>query len=265
MKYIRKGIALILIVVFIAAVAVGLGVIFAVRNVNICAISYTTEEGGGSDEFTQAVASITDALSSLKGKSMIGIDDDDVASAVGESGYVELVSVEKVYPCTLNITIKERFEVYAVASEDSSLYSVYDASFSYITSKSSNVNNLDGAANVLVSDIAEEDYEYVMLVAGVLEENLASLRVIAEEFSCYVYSGSSSDADTDVLTVTMRCGLTLELYAYRENTVEKAEFLCEVFTELDEDLKLGGTMKCMSSLSGDLVVIKPDNSFAYKE
>ena len=38
MKYIRKAIALVLIAVFIAAVAIGLSVIFAVRNVNVCTV-----------------------------------------------------------------------------------------------------------------------------------------------------------------------------------------------------------------------------------
>ena len=258
MKYIRKGIALILIVVFIAAVAVGLGVIFAVRNVNVCAVSYSTEEGGGSDEFAEAVASISESLSSLKGKSMIGVDGDDIASAVGESGYAELVSVEKVYPCTLNVTIKERLEVFAVYDADSASYSVYDGSFSYITSKSSNINNLDGAENILVSDISEEDYEYVVLVSGVLEDNFSSVRAVVKEIS-WRESGSSDD-DTDVLTVELRSGLTLEIYNYRENTAEKAERLCEVFSELDENLKLDGTLTCRQSSSGVLHVLY-NNSF----
>ena len=262
MKYIRKGIALILIVVFIAAVAIGLGVIFAVRNVNVCAVGYSYEDGQSSDEFTMAVASISNSLSSLKGKSMIGVDEDDVVAIVEENGYAEFVSVEKVYPCTLNVTVKEKLEVYAVYDQDSASYSVYDGSFSYITSKSTNVNNLDGAPNVLISAIAEEDYEYVALVAEVIEENLSTLRVVAEEFSWYEYDGSTSDESKDVLTVTLRCGLTLELFNYRENTVAKVERLCDVFSELEEDLKLGGTLTCRQSSSGEFVVIKPDNSFA---
>ena len=262
MKYIRKGIALILIVVFIAAVVIGLGVIFAVRNINICAIGYSNEEGQSSDEFSMAVASISNSLSSLKGESMIGVNEDDVVSIVEENGYAEFVSVEKVYPCTLNVTVKEKLEVYAVYDRDEASYSVYDGSFSYITKKSNNVNNLDGASNVLISEIAEDDYEYVMLVADVIEKNLSSLRVVVEEFSWYEYNGSTSDASIDVLTVTLRCGLTLELFNYREDTVAKAERLCDVFSELDENLKLGGTLTCRQSSLGELVIIKPDNSFA---
>ena len=262
MKYIRKGIALILIVVFIAAVAVGLGVIFAVRNVNVCAVGYSSEDEKTSEEFSDAVASISSSLSSLKGRSMLGVDEDDVLSVVEESGYAEFVSVEKVYPCTINVTVKERLELYTVYDEESASYSVYDSSFSYITTKYSNVNNLDGAPNVLVTGIAEEDYEYVVTVSEVLAENFTSLRVIVEEFSCDVYQGSSSDSGTDVLVVTLRSGLTLEIYNYRENTSGKAERLCEVFAELDEDLKFGGTLSCRQGSDGDLVVIKPDNTFA---
>ena len=251
MKYIRKGIALILIVVFIAAVAIGLGVVFAVRNVNICALGYSTGEGG-SKEFSLSVSSVTDSLSSLKGKSLIGIDEEDVVSAVGESSYAELVSVEKVYPCTLNITLKERLEVYAVSGEDG--YSVYDGSFSYITTKDSNVNNLDNAPNVLISDIVADDYEYIVTVSEVLAKNFSSLRVTIESFSSYEYSYSFSEDVTDVLTVTFRSGLKLELFDYRESTEEKAERLCEVFAELDEDLKLGGTLTCRTASTGELVV-----------
>lgn len=57
MKYIRKAIALILAAVFIAALAIGLSVIFAVRNVNIFRISYASgEEQTVSSEFENAVA-----------------------------------------------------------------------------------------------------------------------------------------------------------------------------------------------------------------
>ena len=262
MKYVRKGITLILVVVFIAAVAIGLGVVFAVRNVNVCAVGYSAEEGETSEEFSDAVASISSSLSSLKGRSMLGVDEDDVLSVVEASGYAEFVSVEKVYPCTLNVTVKEKLEVYAVYDEESASYSVYDGSFSYITSKSSNVNNLDGAPNILVSGIGEDDYEYVAAVSEVLAENFSSLRVIVEGYSCYEYSGSTSDAGADVLTVTLRSGLILELFDYRENTAEKAGRLCEVFAGLDEELKLGGTLSCRQSSDGGLVVIKPDNSYA---
>ena len=39
MKYIRKAIALVLVAVFIAAVAIGLRVIFAVRNINVFTVA----------------------------------------------------------------------------------------------------------------------------------------------------------------------------------------------------------------------------------
>lgn len=263
MKYIRKGIALILIVVFIAAVAIGLGVIFAVRNVNICTVGYSSEDGESSEEFSGAVASITSSLSSLKGKSMLGVDEDDVISVVEDSGYAGFVSVEKVYPCTINVTVKEKFELYAVQvqGEDGMYYNVYDSDFSYIAAKSSNVNNLDGAPNVLISGISGSDYGYVATVSEVIEENIAPLRVIAERFSTELATGGSSSV-TEVLTVELRCGLTLELYDYRVNTAEKAVRICEVFAELDEESIVGGTLTCRQSSDGELVVIKPDNSFA---
>ena len=63
MKYIRKAIVLILVAVFIAAIAVGLSVVFAVRNINIIRVAYSVGGAeGGSEEFSSAVSSIEDGL-----------------------------------------------------------------------------------------------------------------------------------------------------------------------------------------------------------
>lgn len=99
MKYIRKAIALILAAVFIAALAIGLSVIFAVRNVNVFRISYASgEEQTVSSEFENAVTQIESRLSSLEGRAIIAVGEDDISSAVAESGYAEFVSYEKFIP-----------------------------------------------------------------------------------------------------------------------------------------------------------------------
>ena len=56
MKYIRKAIVIILAAVFIAAVAIGLSVIFAVRNINVFRIDYQTGDSSPSEEFTGALS-----------------------------------------------------------------------------------------------------------------------------------------------------------------------------------------------------------------
>ena len=54
MKYIRKAIIIVLVAVFVAAAAIGLSVIFAVRNVNVFTVAY--DRGGSvSSEFASAV------------------------------------------------------------------------------------------------------------------------------------------------------------------------------------------------------------------
>ena len=78
MKYIRKAIIIVLVAVFVAAAAIGLSVIFAVRNVNVFAVAY--DRGGSvSAEFASAVEKIEADLSSLRGRIMSGINEDTVA------------------------------------------------------------------------------------------------------------------------------------------------------------------------------------------
>ena len=107
MKYIRKAIALVLVAVFIAAVAIGLSVIFAVRNINVFTVDYTASgDSDGTDEFADTVSGIRESLSQFEGRTIVTVNEEDISAIVAESGYAEFVSAERVYPCTINVTVK---------------------------------------------------------------------------------------------------------------------------------------------------------------
>lgn len=256
MKYIRKAIALVLIAVFIAAVAIGLSVIFAVRNVNVCTVDYATgSDCDGTDEFSEAVASVKAGLSDFEGKTITSVRDDDIAAVVNASGYAEFVSAERIYPCTINVTVRERVEVFAVPADDGSYYTMLDGNCSAISTKQSNANNIDGSPNVVLSGVPAEDYTLVTSLCNTMAQKYLSVRAFAESISV------TSDAMLgESLLIKLRCGVTMEIREYKERAEEKAERLFSAFDSMADYLKLGGTIYCMDTESGALRVVLPDGT-----
>ncbi len=255
MKYIRKAIAIILVVVFLAALAVGLSVIFAVRNINVLRIDYVTESSSETDDFSEAAEAVESALTSLKGKSILFVDESDVTGLLAADGYAEYVSFEKIYPCTINVTIRERLEVFSVMSEDGLSCSVYDSDMSYIATKESNENNLDGAPNVLVNveDATAENYAAVAGAAAVISsrEGLSAIRSFVESMSITV---NQYEEQWNTLDIVLRCGLTMSIMDYTVNTEEKMAALLDEFFDLEDYEKLSGTLTCIQTESGGYYV-----------
>ncbi len=256
MKYIRKAIVLVLAAVFIAAVAIGLSVIFAVRNINVFSAGYqsSAQNGGSSKEFSAAVEKIQSSLSSFEGKAIAGVKEADISSAVNSSGYAEYVSWEVIYPCTINVTVRERLEVFSVPSEDGKTFTVLDKDCKPMAVKATNSNNLDGSPNVLVT-VPEEDYPLVSSLADMFGEKFLSVRAFAESIG--IQRGT---VEEDSLFIRLRCGLTMEIRDYKNNAEAKAEALVSAFENMADYLKLGGTMYCISTESGALRVVLPDGS-----
>lgn len=255
MKYIRRAIVVILAAVFVAAVAIGLSVIFAVRNINVFTIAYT-DGGDMSAQFSAAVSSVEGALSSYKGRTINAVDEEKVKQAVEDSEYAEFVSYEKIYPCTINVTVRERLEVFAVAEEGGG-YTVLDGNCSAITHKSANVNNLDGSPNVLLENVTAEDYPAVTEIAGLLKEKFSSVRAFAESIGI---DRASVSVERDSLSIKLRCGLTMVITDYKASAADKAEALCNAFLNMPDHLKLSGSMRCVAAADGSLSVVLPDGS-----
>ncbi len=255
MKYIRKAIIIVLAAVFVAAVAIGMSVIFAVRNVNVFTVAYD-RDGNVSAEFAAAVAKIEGELSSLRGRIMSGIDEETVAS-LSEDGYAEFVSCEKVLPCTINVTVRERTEVFAVSSEEGG-YDVLDGGLGFMANKPFNSNNLDGSPNVLLENVPEESYPLIAQTAELMKEKVSSVRAFAESISV---APSELSGRGDSLLIKLRCGLTLEIREYASSAAEKAEALFDAFGAMPDSLKLGGTMYCLASEDGAMRVVLPDGTY----
>ena len=255
MKYIRKAIALVLAAVFIAALAIGLSVVFAVRNINVITIDYAVDSDvDGTDEFAEAVSRIEDGLSQFEGKTIITVDEEEIAAVVENSGgYAEFVSCSRIYPCTINVTVRERLEVFAVPVDGG--YSVLDGNCEEIALKAENINNIDGSPNVLLENVPADDYSLVTSMCESFGEMFSSVRAFAESVSV-----ASDEIEGDSLLIRLRCGVTMEMRDYKERSVEKAEALFNAFGAAPDYLKLDGVMYCLETDSGAIRVVLSDGT-----
>ena len=136
MKHLRKIGILIIAIIIAAAVAVGICVIYAVRNVNVTLLSYPDEEANLNSEI---LAVKEEVLKKMRGRVISSISEEDVSLCLDDDYFLE--SFEKVYPCTINITVQQRREVFAVYDGDNENYSVYDDSGKFLRTAEDNRNS----------------------------------------------------------------------------------------------------------------------------
>lgn len=243
MKYLRKIVAMLIAVVLFAAVAVSVGVIFSVKNVNVTLLTYA-------DDYSSGYENAKQSLSVFKGESILFVGEEDIAKAVESSNY-SLYSYEKIYPCTINVTLKERRETYAVYVGGQ--YSMYDSDGAYLRKASVNENVNDGAPNVLIEGVAVEELPEIARIASYFKTSFKSLRstVLSVELDVDPDLGS---VHIDRLIFNMRCGLKIVIVDYAVLTEEKIDAAYERYLTLSDREKLGGTLTSYPIEGADGVV-----------
>lgn len=242
MKHIRKIVALAIAVVLVAAVLIGLGVIFSVRNVNVTLLSYSCEQD--SDDAQNKIAEFKGKiLSEVRGTVMVFVHEDEVSAAIGDGDFV-LESWEKVYPCTINVTVRERREVFAVSNGDET-YSVYDETGLFLRraeTAEDAYNRVDKSPNLLIEGADnDEDIKRVADICSIFRSKFMSLRSVAEKV---VLSKAQSQLERDGVTFYLRCGVSIEIFDCGVLTEEKIEAGYNEFTSLSGERKLGGKIYC---------------------
>lgn len=248
MKYLRKIVVMIITVVMFAAIVISLGVIFAVRNINVTLLTYT-------DDYSDSYESAKTALGIFKGQSIMFIDEQDITEAVSDSNFT-VASYKKIFPCTINVTLKERLETFAVYSDGQ--FTMYDNEGVYLRTSVVNENINDNAPNVQFKGIAESDIKTFSDIAnsfkavfGTLRSSVASIELDSNPALGGVY--------IDQLIFNMRCGLKIILVDYTEYTEYKIKAAYDKFTSLTDRDKLRGTLRSYS-LEGDGAAITADYS-----
>lgn len=231
MKYLRKIAALVIGIVFFTALVISLGMIFAVKNINVTLISY-------SDDCAASYLEAKQSLKSLKGESILFVNSNDVAKSVGNSNY-SLSSCKKKYPCTINVVLKERLEAFTVS--DGEQYSVYDIDGKYLRKDLENKNSIDGAPNVILLDGAVENIDSVAGAASAFKETFKSLRSLVESISLDV--NPNVEGYTQKLYFNLHCGLKIQIDNYTEFTQEKIQKAYAKFVTLTDREKLKGVIR----------------------
>ena len=252
MKYLRKIVALVIGVVFFAALVIGIGMIFAVKNINVTMLTHAEEN---SESYQVSYAEAKKSLSKFKGESILFVSSGDVAKAISDSNYT-VASCQKKFPCTLNVTLKERLETFAVArgEEEYRIYDMYDNDGKYLRGSDTNSNVNDGSPNVILNKVSAEKITEVASIAASFKEIFGSLRSLVSSINLDV---NSEIADyTQKLYFNLHCGLKIELDDYTNSPYEKLQKAYQKFSELTDSQKLGGTMR-VHTYSGEIFAEDP--------
>jgi len=245
MKYLRKTVLLLIVVVLLASVIIGAGVILSVRNVNVTLIGNSFEADGA--EAHAEIKNYKEKFSrKVKGSLMFFVGESDVTELVDGNVY-EIESFTKVYPCTLNITLRERSETFATALKDGG-YSIYDYNGKYLTFKENNVNGLDGAPDFLLEGTEnEEELLKLISVSHDFKSAFSSLRGTAKKA---VFTKARVQTEKDKVTFYLHGGLKIEVLDCNENPKEKLTAAQSVYSALNAESRLKGTIFCSYSEGG---------------
>ena len=240
MNYIRKVVALILSLVFCAALIVGAGVALSIKNVNVEYIYYTT---GGDEDYAYSA----NQLNTLKGTNLLFLSEEDIMRCVGGKGAICVASYEKVFPCTLNVVLKERRETFARQNENG-LYAVYDEDGTFIRGSAQNLNEIDECPNVLL-DVPDDKFDDAVSSSLLFKNYFGSLRNIVKKVTV------ANDLITNSYNITfsLYCGVEITISDFTVFSEEKMSSCYRVFSSLSDENKLRGCIMCVctgSDVSG---------------
>lgn len=261
MKYLRKIIYLAIAVVFVASVIIGIGIIFSVKNVNVSLLSYTyperevmtEEESHAADKVIEDFRQ--EILSEYRGTLLSFVDGDELSAKFQNTNYT-LESFEKIYPCTINLIIKERREVfYTSVGED--LFNTYDSRGILMRERIPEpecLNNIDNAPNVLAvfEESVDEEADSAAYMgtiadmAAAFTKEFGALRTIVESIELY--------PRTNRLIFNFHCGVSLRISDFYNLTEAKMSAAHEKFLSLTGEEKLSGNITvAVNGTTGNVV------------
>lgn len=247
MKYVRKIIALILTVIFLVVVIVCIGVVFSVKNINVTYRDY-------SGKYVSSISLVEEKLDEYKGINIFTVNRTDIENTVKETNldaYVNLVSIQRVYPSTINIIFKERVETFAVYSQNA--YRIYDADGLYVRTASENVNSTDGVPNVTVYGAeSEEEINVIAQTCALLQNKFKNLRSVVESISLL-----NGDTEFPTAEINLRCGLIIEIVKPKNLLLEKISAAYSCFCQLSDGEKLCGRI-ISHELSGAVIDVRAE-------
>lgn len=240
MKFLRKVLVTCLVIIFLIAVVIGAGIILSVQNVNVSFVYYGDNVHAVEYEQTKA------NLNKLKGSGLLFITDNDIKNAIADSDVLTVESYKKVYPCSIDIVIRERTETFAIASDDGQSYSIYDECGKLMKSDASTINGSDGSPNILVSGFAVEDMPEVALMGESFSEAFSSFKRIVEKVKLV------SILDGQAFVFVLRSGFMIRVHGYKgaKDNKLKLQKAFEKYSSLSDEQKLNGIIDVIAGKNG---------------
>lgn len=245
MQHVRKIVLIFSIVIFIVAAALCAGMIFAVRNINVTLLSYTyqTDEEGAKAEISELKEKV---LEKYRGKLISSVGEEGITETLGDGEYV-LESFRKVYPCTVEITVKERRELYAEAYLGVG-YRIYDEEGKYLKTAEENINAVDGAPDVLIEGFSDsDDIKAIAGVGKIFSAKFGALRSVTEKI---ILEKAQSSIERDKAVFVLRCGVSIEIRDFRNMTAGKIDAAYRCYEKLSGERKLQGRIYCTVTSEG---------------
>lgn len=231
MKYVRKVTALVLAIIFCTAIVIGIGVIFSVKNVNVEFVDY-------SGEYTEEYERTKENMNKLKGSGLLFLSEWDVKSKLSGGDVITIESYERIYPCTVNVKVKERVECFTVRIADG--VSVYDEDGVFMhsvrTESGEYLNPLDNSPDIAVGaadgKLSDDDYVCVASLCRGVKNSFGALRKIVESVTVY---GSLNTAN-----IKLRSGISIAVSDWKNNAGNKIKTVFEEYKNLsDKQLTCG--------------------------
>ena len=193
-----------------------------------------------SDDSTESYEGAKNKLSVFKGESLLFLSEDEIVKtfSVHSSNY-SVTSCEKLFPCTVNVTLKERHEMFVVAVGE--IYSMYDSEGKFLRSSIENTNINDNSPNVEVSGVATENMPELANIASIFKDQFKSLRSLVTKIR--LDNNPDIEGYTAKLFFELRCGLKIQIDDYAYRTEEKIGAAYNKFNTLSDRQKLSGTVR----------------------
>lgn len=230
MKYVRKVMATGLAIVFLIALVIGTGVILSVRNVNVTFIEY-------SGNYREEYEATRKNFNSLKGSSLLFISDGNVTGKVIYPNLFAVESYEKKFPCTVDVTLRERIERFALKTDGG--YKIYDDRGELLRSTSDvekqPLNVLDNCPDVLL-EADEGQVKAIAELMGYFDEYFGPVRKLAEKVEVGKW------LELQIAIITLRSGTTVRVSDWSKNLQNKILRASEVYSELSDAQKTKGAI-----------------------
>lgn len=235
------------VLLFFVALAAGINAVFSVGEVRLELTFFSSlakEEG----------EKLKGDLDCFLGKSTIFLKEEEVIAVAEEYSRYEVTAVEKAYPRTVIVRVSEREETYAVQGETG--YTLLDKNGRVIGESDKNENSVDGAENILLSDVTlsgnqlSEESLWITAFVNAFSQNLPDVRMNVKEISCDGAGGVEGYAS---LRMKMREGVEIVVYDPREEGEKKAGVACEKYLSLsDGEKEYGRLVVFKSNVNGEI-------------